>query len=367
MNADKKIKVCFIAPKAYEIFNPDTGDYAGGAEVDLYYLATEFARDDNFEVSSVVADYGQGDVETIEGVTLIKSLDFQKNAINGLLRTWRALKKADADIYMMKCASAGVPLVATFCKLHRRIFVYRLAHQFESNGTYVRRHPILGRLFNWSLRRADAVFAQNVTDEANLARTAGVSSRAIPNGHRLGSVQKQNRDMILWVGRDDPLKKPKLFLELARAFPDEHFTMICQTLIKNRHYADLISEADKIPNLKFIRHVPFNQIDSCFQRAKVFVSTSEAEGFPNTFIHACKCGTPILSLSVNPDDFLGRHRCGFCADGDWDSFVRMFRELLIPQNAQQYGANGRRFVEQNNDIAKIVPLYKQVFQQLTSR
>ena len=365
--ADKRMKVCFVAPKAYEIFNPQVGDYAGGAEIDLYYLSTEFARDDNFEVSSVVADYGQSDVETIEGVTLIKSLDFQKNAINGLLRTWRALKKADADVYVMKCASAGVPLVATFCKLHKRTFVYRLAHQFESDGTYVRQHLIVGRLFNWSLRQADMVFAQNVTDVANLARTAGVSSRVIPNGHRLGAVQNQNRDTILWVGRDDPVKKPDLFLEMARALPYEHFTMICQTLVKDRHYADLIARAGQIANLDFIRHVPFNQIDNFFRRARVFVSTAAAEGFPNTFINACKCATPILSFSVNPDDFLGKYRCGLCANGNMDSFVRMLTELLIPANSQEYGSNGRRFVEQNNDIVKIAQLYKQIFQQLINR
>jgi len=363
----RKIRVCFVAPKAYPIFNPDKGDYFGGAEVDLYYLATEFARDDNFEVSFVVADYGQNDVEIIENVAVIKSLDFKSNVLTGILRTWNALKRADADIYVLKCASPGVPLVTMFCKLHRRIFVYRLAHLFESDGTYSRRHAVMGRLFDWSLCRADIIFAQNAVDAENLTKRIGVSSRVIPNGHRLPPVQRQTRDTILWVGRDDPLKKPELFFNLAQTFPNEHFTIVCQTLTNDRHYADLISEAGQIANLKFIRHVPFNQIETYFQRARVFVSTSEAEGFPNTFIQACKCGTPILSLSVNPDDFLGQQRCGFCANGDWDSFVRMFRELLIPANGQQYGANGRRFVEQNNDIAKIAPLYKQVFQQLTSR
>jgi len=342
----KKNKVCFVAPKAYPIFNPDVGDYFGGAEVDLYYLATEFARDDNYEVSFIVADYGQNDVETIEGVKVLKSLSFKSNMLTGCLRTWNALKRADADIYVLKCASPGVPLVTVFCKLHRRIFVYRLAHLFESDGTYVRQHPTLGRLFNWSLRRADVVFAQNAADNANLARTVGISSRVIPNGHRLPPLQQQARDTILWVGRDDPLKKPERFFDLAKAFPNEHFTIICQTLTNDRHYANLISEAHKIPNIEFIRHVPFNQIDSYFQRARVFVSTSDAEGFPNTFIQACKSGTAILSFGVNPDGFLDKYRCGLCANGKWDSFVKMLRDLLIPENTQKYGVNGRRFVEQ---------------------
>jgi glycosyltransferase involved in cell wall biosynthesis len=363
-NATKKIKVCFVAPKAYPIFNPDKGDYFGGAEIDLYYLATEFARDRNFEVSFVVADYGQNDVEIIEGVTVLKSLNFRSNALAGLLRTWRALKRADADIYVLKCASPGVPLVTIFCKLHRRIFVYRLAHLFESDGTYVRQHPFWGRLFNWSLRQAELVLAQNVTDDANLTRTVGISPRVIPNGHRLPPVRQQTRDTILWVARDDPLKRPERFLELAKAVPNEHFTMVCQTLTNDQHYKNLIAEAGKIPNLQFIRHVPFNQIDTYFQRAKIFVSTSDAEGFPNTFIQACKCGTAILSLTVNPDGFLDTHACGLCCNNDPSRLTYNLRFMLENNRYVEYGSNARRYAEQYHDITKIAAEYKSIFARL---
>ena len=70
------ISVCFVCPKAYPLFNEAVEGVFGGAEVDLYYLATELAKDEVFDVSFIVADYGQADVETIEGVKIIKSLDF---------------------------------------------------------------------------------------------------------------------------------------------------------------------------------------------------------------------------------------------------------------------------------------------------
>jgi glycosyltransferase involved in cell wall biosynthesis len=361
---DKKIKVCFVAPKAYEIFNPDTGDYVGGAEVDLYYLATEIALDSNFEVSAVVADYGQKGIEAIEGVTIFRSLDFSKNVLDGLFRTWQALKRADADIYMMKCASPGVSLVSIFCKLHRRIFIYRLASLLESDGTYVRQHPILGKLFNWSLRHADAVLAQNVTDEENLARTTGIHSRAIPNGHRLPPLQQQPRDAILWVGRDHPIKNPDCLLDLAKAVPNERFIMICQTLDKDKHYADLIARAGKISNLQFIPHVPFNQIDEFFRRAKVLVNTSHSEGFPNAFIQASKCGTPILSFAVNPDGFLDKHGCGLCCNGDPALLISNLRFMLDGGRYVEFGSNARRYSEKYHDISRIAVEYKSIFARL---
>jgi glycosyltransferase involved in cell wall biosynthesis len=359
--AAKKIKVCYIVPRAYPLFNPEKGDYFGGAEFDLYCMATELALDSRFEVSFIVADYGQKDVETIEGVTIFKAHDFNKNVLDGALKTWRAMKRADADIYFLECASPGVPLVAAFCRLHRRGFMYRLAHLFETDGTYVRQHPIVGRLFNWSLRHSDAVFAQNVTDEGNLSRTISVSSRAVPNAHRLPAIQQQNRDTVFWVGRDDPLKRPDRFLELARAMPDVHFTMACHSLYKDKHYDDLIAEAGKIPNLKFIRHIPFNQIDSYFQRAKIFVSTADAEGFPNTFIHACKCSTPIISFAVNPDGFIDANSCGLCCNGDSAKLASNVRFMLENNRYSEYGVNARKYAEQNHDIKKIIEVYKSYF------
>jgi len=363
----KTIKICYIAPKAYPVFNPSVGEYFGGANVDLYYLATEMAKDGRFESSFIVADYGQPDGVIIEGVKLVKALDFSKGALSGMIRTWQALKRADADIYLMKCAGAGVPLTALFCRMHSKIFAYRTAHRFECDGTYLRNKFLLGLAFAWSLRRAGIVFTQNQSDTENLSATMGISSIVIPNGHRLPAIEQKPRDAILWVGRDADFKKPRRFLDLAKENPEDKFIMVCQTADNSPAYRDLVAEAGKIPNLQFIRHVPFNQIDEYFRRAKVFVNTSDAEGFPNTFIQACKCATPILSYNVNPDDFLGKYRCGLCAAGDRDSFIRMLKELLIPENGKNYGENSRRFVEQNNDIVKIAEQYKELFRKLLYR
>jgi glycosyltransferase involved in cell wall biosynthesis len=362
--AIKKIKVCFVAPKAYPIFNPAIGNYFGGAEVDLYYLATELAKDVNFDVSFIVADYGQNDVEVIENVTVIKSLNFSKNMLSSLLRTWSALKKADADIFFLKCASPGVPVVTAFCKLHRRIFLYRLASVLESDGTYIKQHPVLGRLFAASLRRAAMIFAQNSTDKENLAKTLSISSRMLPNGHPLPPMRHQPKDMIIWVGRDDPVKKPERFLDLARAFPNERFTLICQTLNNDAHYKNLVEQAGNIANLEFLRHVPFNRIDSYFQRAKVLVNTSDSEGFPNTFIQACKAGAAILSFNVNPDGFLDTCKCGLCCNGDAGLLTYNLGLILENNRYVELGSNARKYVEKNHDITGIAAEYKSIFSRL---
>jgi len=101
-DTSRLIRICFIAPKAYPLFNPDVKKVFGGAEVDLYFLATELAKDENFAVSCITADYGQEDFETIENVRIIKSVDFNKNPLIGAIKVWQAMQAADSQIYFQK-------------------------------------------------------------------------------------------------------------------------------------------------------------------------------------------------------------------------------------------------------------------------
>ena len=133
-----------MSPKAYPIFNPDVGKVFGGAEVDLYLIATELAKDDAYDVRFVVGDYGQPAIEEREHVTLYKSLDVDKNFLAQGWKVWRAMERADSDIYMHEACSLGTTLVALFCKLKRRRFVYRTAHTHETEGVYFKENPLRG-------------------------------------------------------------------------------------------------------------------------------------------------------------------------------------------------------------------------------
>ena len=52
--ADGPLRVCFVNFFAYPLFNPAAGTSFGGAELQLYTLATELARDPGFAVSFLV-------------------------------------------------------------------------------------------------------------------------------------------------------------------------------------------------------------------------------------------------------------------------------------------------------------------------
>jgi len=360
------IHICFILPKAYPLFDVSVEGIFGGAEVDIYYLATEIAKDDDFKVSFITADYGQEQERKIENVRLIKSLSFKENAAVGAMRIWKAMKHANADVYMLKTASPGVPLAAAFCGFHRKVFVYRMAHRRECDGSYMNEHPVLGRAFACSLRKAAMVFVQNASDKDEIKKTIGVDSVVIPNGHRLPQVSEGEQDSILWVGRSAEFKRPEKFIDLAKKFPDDKFVMVCRkaTETDNNCYERLCDKIRGVRNIEFHQQVAFENIGGFFGRAKILVNTSQSEGFANTFIQAGIYARSILSLNVNPDGFLGEFSCGLSCDDDENKLAEGLKYMLNKQRYIELGRNARKYVEGKHDIKKIAERYKEIFTEL---
>lgn len=361
------IRVCFVSPKAYPIFNPDVESVFGGAEVDLYLIAAELAKDDRFDVRFVVGDYGQPKTDRREGVTLIKSVNPHKNMILQGAKIWKALREADSDVYMHEACSLGTTLIAFFCRIHKRGFVYRTASSLEASGECFYKRPLRKPLVQWAFRKADTFIVQNQQDVENAKKTIHREAVVIRNACRIQPDETIEKSGVLWVGRSSHVKRPDLFLALAKALPEIRFVMVCQQTLEDANYTNLLEAARRLENMTFIKRVPFQEIDRYFGQSLVSVNTSDSEGFPNTFVQSCKAGTAILSLNVNPDGFLDRHRCGFCAGGDWNLFVATLKEWIDSGCAKQFGHNGKAYIKDNHDINRIIENYKKIFLNAASR
>lgn len=366
-NGEQPIRVCFVMLGSYPLFNPDCTKTFGGAEVECFLLATELAKDRQFEVSFIAGDYGQPEEEIRQGVRILKSVKTQKSGIFWIMPLWRALQKADADIYFRQMSSLVTGLTVLFCQIKKKKMVYRTANTRECDGTYVKESWFRGRAYLWALRRAQGIFCQHTPGQQYLSRMTGQTPLVIGNAHHLPQLEPGERRGVLWVGRSEPVKRPDLFLKLAQEMPHLPFTMICQEATGDKNYPLLMEQAEKIPNLRFIKRVPLSEIDTYFGQACVFVNTSDTEGFPNTFIQACKSATPLLSLNVNPDEFVTRHHCGLYAEGDWNLFKQQMADLTNPDAAVPLGQNGRKYVEENHDLLKIIEQYKAIFRDLVGK
>jgi glycosyltransferase involved in cell wall biosynthesis len=157
---------------------------------------------------------------------------------------------------------------------------------------------------------------------------------------------------FLWVSRCQKIKRPNLFLDLAEAMPGSSFEMICPA--ENRELWESVAfRASKLPNLRFVESVPYHEIQSHYDAARVFVNTSEWEGWPNSFIQAGLGRMALLSLAVNPDGIFERFGLGCYAAGDFKK-LKVDAESMIADAVALEGmqAGCARFVAEMHDNAK---------------
>jgi glycosyltransferase involved in cell wall biosynthesis len=112
-------------------------------------------------------------------------------------------------------------------------------------------------------------------------------------------------------------------------------------------------EAQHCQNIEFLESVPYRDIQSYFDRAKISVNTSIEEGVPNTFIHAGLGYTAIASLRVNPDGMFDHFHAGCCAKNDKEKFFTSIEKLLSnPSLLSLAQEESARFVRSWHDNEK---------------
>jgi glycosyltransferase involved in cell wall biosynthesis len=109
------------------------------------------------------------------------------------------------------------------------------------------------------------------------------------------------RTQVLWVGKLRAIKRPLMFVALAKALPQLSFTMIGPHFQDEIRLYEAVMAAAKTcrtwrcsvssPCLRSSRH--FNRCPSSGQHLG-------KEGFPNVFLQAMRRGIPIVSF-VDPD------------------------------------------------------------------
>lgn len=373
METDQPIKVCFISPLGYGLYQPDSRYAFGGAEVQFFLLSKELSTDPAFHVSVLTTVGDRPGAEQQGRLTLIKRqgqgrlsirLGATRPNVVGVLRGYGAafwemrdlFRRIDADVYLHAGAGVEVGAYALICRLLHRRFIYVVASSAdlrEPSGT-------VGGPLRWlypiGLRLAHAVVCRSREQQDWLRTHYGRAGVLIRTGHPAVTQIPGKKSTILWVGRIHPLKQPEMFLNLAERLPNERCVMVA---MRDGTYESLLQTIHKraatLTNMTVHEDVPWREIDQFFAQAKLFVNTSTYEGFPNTFVQAAMHRIPILSWTVDPDGVLARCGIGTCAAGSFDRLVASAEQLCSSDALRaELGHRALAYAREHHDLARSV-------------
>jgi len=316
--------VCFVSTSraCVQLLLRTHNTSIGGAEVQLTHLASLLARRGG-NVSFVVADvHGVGEMTNSDGVRLIPC--YSRDGRSGPLgwatdkwrKLWRAMRTANADVYVTRGMNWHTGAAALFARLHRRASVFWMAA--EDDALVLARRgelqPHVRVCYRYGIQHCDAIVAQTERGRELMREVTGRDCPVIPNmwiapDGEAGPAPAHDVG-VLWVGNIRPRKRPELALEIAESLPATTFTIAGGPATGSEALYERVSKrASQLTNVFFEGHVPRDRIDAYYRAASLLLHTSDSEGFPNVLLEAWGHGLPVVS-TFDPDGVIRRHGLG---------------------------------------------------------
>ncbi len=367
------MKICFINHDNYPVLNSDYGgNYIGGESVQQILLAKALVQMGH-EVSTIVSDLGQPDGEIIDGIKVWKTcrqdagLPVLRFVYPRMTSFFGALKKANADVYYQSCAGVLTGFTAYFCKKNKRKYLFRVAHDTDCiPGQELIDYTRDRMIYKYGLQNADIISVQSEKQAALLEQHYGSDSVLInmavetPESNNL---PRKDID-VLWVNNIRPFKRPDLMLEVARRLPDIKFRMIGGPCDGHKGlYDDISREAEKINNLEFMGFVPYHKVNQYYSRTRVFINTSDSEGFPNSFLQSWIRGIPVISF-FDPDGTIERESVGESPNTIEDMLDAINRYISDERRINKTSLKAREYALKNFSAKSVVEEYINVIDKL---
>ena len=260
--------------------------------------------------------------------------------LSDLWSLYQALKRLRPAVIYQRGLKAYTGVCAYYSLRHGARMVFHIAHdsdvrlaQFSKWGPSALLRRLERRIAEFGMRRANVIVAQTRDQERMLLAEFGLKATAVvPNFHPIPDADDPRRAgdriRILWVANFKAKKNPEIFVDLAEAFLDRsdvEFVMIGRA--GGSVYAQLHERIKRLRNLEYLGELPIEVVNDELARSDIFVNTSSAEGFPNTFIQAWLRGTPVVSCFVDPDACLSQGHAGIVA-GSPERLISVIGELL---------------------------------------
>jgi len=370
------MRICIVAPTAHTILPQSTAQMAGGAEMQLRHLGRGFVQR-GADVTFIVGEVGQRAVEHVDGMKVLRC-PFRyygsswRHFVSDTRHLVSLVRGLSPDVILFKTPRT-LAFSLSLVKAGGATKVVRImAHDSDCDRQFV---PVTNVLYLLGARRMDGTVFQSYAQALLAQRRFGIRGRMIPNISHSGGFSHativadcdvgHERDIdCLWVGTCDANKLPLEFLKVVRAFPERRFTMIMAPSSDRALWQTIASQAAELKNLDFRGFVRYEETQEFFRRSRLLVHTSLREGFPNVFLQAWECGTPVVSMHVDPDGVIARNELGRVS-GSISGVIKDVGELLGDENRRSaFGEGCTAYLTRTHAPHVVVEQYVEYFREL---
>ncbi|MGH8604227.1 MAG: glycosyltransferase, partial [Gammaproteobacteria bacterium] len=124
-------------------------------------------------------------------------------------------------------------------------------------------------------------------------------------------------------------------------------------------YGERIVEALQAqPNIEFLGQAAPQKTLQIIADAAMLLSTSDQEGFPNTFLEAWSSGTPVISLKIDPDHIIERQELGTVPGNIERATADIMALMESPQRRDEIAASSRLYIAEAHSEAAVVAVFE---------
>ena len=177
-------------------------------------------------------------------------------------------------------------------------------------------------------------------------------------------IRKAAEPTVCFLGRLDIIKRPWMFFDLAKKFPEIKFIVMGKS-----HYSQIteriFKQYSKINNLEFRGWSVNEEKNEILEKSWILVNTSIHECLPVSFLEALSFKCALLSCQ-NPDNLTSDY--GISTDlYDIKSFERGLEKLIDRNMWQKKAEKGYDYVNETHEVGKVISKHMEIYSKLSEK